>query len=63
LHQDRGPIARRALPARRISDFARLKLHDLISFSDFRAKIRMARPRLACAQQKTRRGIPPGRLA
>jgi hypothetical protein len=21
------------------------------------------RPRLACAQQKTRRGIPPGRLA
>jgi hypothetical protein len=22
-----------------------------------------ARPRLACAQQKARRGIPPGRLA
>jgi hypothetical protein len=63
LHQDRDPIARRAWPAGRISAFALLKLHDLISFSDFRAKIRLARPRLACAQQKTRRGIPPGRLA
>jgi hypothetical protein len=28
-----------------------------------RAKIRLARPGLACAQQKTRRGLPPGRLA
>src|SRR5262249_50662307 len=28
-----------------------------------RTKIRRARPRHACAQQKTRRGLPPGRLA
>jgi hypothetical protein len=31
-------MARRAPPARRISDFARLKLHDLISLSVFARK-------------------------
>src|SRR5262249_36454866 len=60
LQQDRCPVARPARPAGGISAFAFLKLHGLSPLSRCE-RIRRARPRLASAQQKTRRGLPPGR--
>jgi hypothetical protein len=65
--QERCPIACPARPPGRIPALAFLKLHGcgLLYFPVFFANTttRRARPRLACAQQKTRRGLPPGRLA
>jgi hypothetical protein len=60
LHQDRDPIARRARPAGRISAFALLKLHDLISFSDFRAKIRLRGRGLRARNKKPGAASRPG---
>jgi hypothetical protein len=57
-------------PARaggRFAALAFLKLHGVIScislFFLQTRETRPAQPRLASAQQKARRGIPPGRLA
>src|ERR1700730_12704925 len=60
LHEDRRPVARPAPPGRGISAFALLKLHDLSPF--LQRKKYAARGRSASAQQKARRGVPPGRL-
>jgi hypothetical protein len=59
LQQDRRPVARPARTAGWISAFTLLKRHDLSPFLD--ANEYAARGRAASAQQKTRRGLPPGR--
>src|SRR5262249_30561613 len=60
LHEDRGPVARPAPPAGRISAFALVKRHGFSPW--LAAKKYAARGRIAPAQQKARRGVPPGRL-
>jgi len=59
LHEDGRPVARPAWPAGGISAFAFLKLHGLSPLLD--ANEYAARGRTASAQQKARRGLPPGR--
>jgi hypothetical protein len=62
FQQDRCPVARPARPAGGIFRFRPFETAWLKSPFPSRTKIRLAPPRLAGAQQKARRGLPPGRL-